>query len=340
MLAFRVSSFGSVIQSDFLREIDYTEVSQLRTTMLHKSNSIAVLAVSTGLFFIALSLLLPGFAHGAGPWILLASVILIGIPHGAIDHIMAEKVYGLDSTWKGTAQFYGGYLGLMFVVGMLWLVNPLIGMLFFFAISIYHFGQADMEDFVNKGTAGIPWYLVRGSLILGLILFSDTSVSYPIMAQALAMEPIVLADALPAGPGTMVVLSLLYALLLATAALTGRVVNWKRLLADSVLILVLFLTAGPLIGFAVYFALWHSAGHIVEMQQYLRKKRRPMSLKSFYKSAAPFTFISLFGLAVLAGINHAFGLEDQFIALMFILISVLTLPHMVIVDRMYAQMRG
>ncbi len=42
---------------------------------------------------------------------------------------------------------------------------------------------------------------------------------------------------------------------------------------------------------------------------------------------------------MLAGINHAFGLEDQFIALMFILISVLTLPHMVIVDRMYAQLR-
>ena len=308
--------------------------------MLHKSTPVAVLAVSTGLLFIVLSLLFPGVVHGAGPWILLASVIVIGIPHGAIDHIMAEKVYGLDNTWKGTAQFYGGYLGLMFVVGMLWLLEPVIGMLFFFAISIYHFGQADMEDFVTPGSSGIPWYVVRGSLVLGLILFSDTSVSYPIMAQALSMDPQTLAGALPAGPGALIVLSALYALLFSSAVLTGKVVNWARLLADSTLILILFLTAGPLVGFAVYFALWHSAGHIVEMQQFLREKRRPMSLKSFYKAAAPFTLISLFGLAVLAGINHAFGLEDQFIALMFILISVLTLPHMVIVDRMYAQLRG
>jgi len=308
--------------------------------MLHKSTPVAVLAVSTGLLFIVLSLLFPGVVHGAGPWILLASVIVIGIPHGAIDHIMAEKVYGLDSTWKGTAQFYGGYLGLMFAVGLLWMLEPVLGMLFFFAISVYHFGQADMEDFVSPGAAGVPWYLVRGSLILGLILFSDTAVSYPIMAQALSMDPQMLAGALPAGPGALLVLSALYAVLLATAFLGGKVVNGWRLLADTVLILVLFLAAGPLIGFAVYFALWHSAGHIIEMQQFLKKKRRPMSLSSFYVAAAPFTLVSLFGLAVLAGVNHAFGLEDQFIALMFILISVLTLPHMVIVDRMYAQLRG
>lgn len=308
--------------------------------MLHKSLPVTLFAVSAGLLFILLGLIFPGFVHGAGPWILLASVVVIGIPHGAIDHIMAEKVYGLDRTWKGTAQFYGGYLGLMFVVGLLWLLEPVIGMLFFFAISIYHFGQADMEDFVTPGSSGISWYLIRGTLVLGLILFSDTSVSYPIMAQALSMDPQVLAGGLPAGPGALLVLSTLYVVLLAAAVLTGKVIHGWRLLADSVLILLLFLAAGPLIGFAVYFALWHSAGHIVEMQQFLKKKNRPMSLKSFYKSAAPFTLISLFGLAVLAGINHAFGLEDQFIALMFILISVLTLPHMVIVDRMYAQLRG
>ena len=307
--------------------------------MLHKSTTIVTLAASISMLFILVGLLLPGTVPAISPWLLLASVIVIGIPHGAIDHIMAEKVYGLDNTWKGTAKFYVGYLGLMFVVGMLWLLEPVIGMLFFFAISIYHFGQADLEDFVKPGSSGIPWYLVRGSLILGLILFSDTAVSYPIMAQALHMNPLTLFSVLPNGPGALVALAAAYAALFAMALLSGKVAVGWRLLADSVLIVVLFLVAGPLIGFAVYFALWHSAGHIIEMQQFLRKKNRPMSLKSFYKAAAPFTLISLFGLAMLAGINHAFGLEDQFIALMFILISVLTLPHMVIVDRMYAQLR-
>jgi len=308
--------------------------------MLHKSTIVVTLAAFASVLFIVMGLFFPDSVPAISPWILLASVLVIGIPHGAIDHIMAEKVYGLDNTWRGTAKFYGGYLGLMFLVGMLWLLEPVIGMLFFFAISIYHFGQADMEDFVMPGSSAIPWYLVRGSLILGLILFSDTAVSYPIMAQALHMDPIMLFSVLPNGTGALIALAAAYAALFASALLSGKIAGGWRLLSDSVLIVALFLVAGPLIGFAVYFALWHSAGHIIEMQEFLRKKNRPMSLKSFYKSAAPFTLISLFGLAVLAGINHAFGLEDQFIALMFILISVLTLPHMVIVDRMYAQLRG
>ncbi len=249
--------------------------------MLHKSTTIVTLAASISMLFILVGLLLPGTVPAISPWLLLASVIVIGIPHGAIDHIMAEKVYGLDNTWKGTAKFYVGYLGLMFVVGMLWLLEPVIGMLFFFAISIYHFGQADLEDFVKPGSSGIPWYLVRGSLILGLILFSDTAVSYPIMAQALHMNPLTLFSVLPNGPGALVALAAAYAALFAMALLSGKVAVGWRLLADSVLIVVLFLVAGPLIGFAVYFALWHSAGHIIEMQQFLRKKNRPMSLKSF-----------------------------------------------------------
>jgi hypothetical protein len=33
--------------------------------------------------------------------------------------------------------------------------------------------------------------------------------------------------------------------------------------------------------------------------------------------------------------NAAFGLEEQMLALLFILISMLTLPHMLVVERLY-----
>ena len=308
--------------------------------MLHRTAFTSSLTVTVSLIFIGVSVLFPGFVSEITLWVVLASVILVGIPHGAIDHIMAEKVYGLDRTWKGKAKFYGGYLGLMLVVCGIWWVHPVAGMLFFFAISIYHFGQADIEDFVRPETNGIPWYLVRGVFILGLILFSDTTVSYPIMAQAIQADPETLFAILPAGFGALAVIAAVYAALLFSAWLSGKLTNGLRLLCDSILIVTLFLTAGPLIGFAIYFALWHSAGHVIEMQEFLRERKQSMTLKEFYKRSAPFTIISLLGLAFLAGVNHAFWMEEQFIALMFILISVLTLPHMVIVDRMYAQLHG
>lgn len=270
-------------------------------------------------------------------WIVLASVVLVGIPHGAIDHVMAEKIYGLDGSWRGRVLFYGMYFGLMIIVGGLWLLQPVLGLLFFFAISIYHFGQADMEDFLTHGSSGFIWYVTRGLFIIGLIVFSDTSVSYPIMATAVNTDTAMLTNLLPDDVVMLSFITIIYGSVFMYAWLTKRLEKAMRFLLDSLLLTALFLFTGPIIGFAVYFALWHSAGHVFEMQRYLHEQNEPMSLFQFYKSAAPFTLVSLAGLALLAAVNHAFGMEEQFIALMFILISVLTLPHMVIVDKMYGE---
>ncbi len=305
--------------------------------MRHSSTWAARLAIVVSFGAILFGSFLPSTASSWSLWIALFSVIAVGIPHGAIDHLIAEKVYGLDTSWRSKAFFYGMYLGLMFIVGAIWLIHPVIGLIFFFLISIYHFGQADMEDFLAKGSGGSLWYVARGFLVVGLIVFTDTQVSFPIMSQAINIETAVLFAALPDSPVALSILFAAYASVFAYAWATGKLNSGTSFVIDTLVIIALFLLAGPIIGFAVYFALWHSAGHIIEMQQYLRSKNKPMSLTRFYKAATPFTLVSLAGLAVLAGINHALSMGDQFIALMFILISVLTLPHMVIVDRMYEQ---
>lgn len=305
--------------------------------MRHSSALSVRLVVGISLIVIFFSTLFSETAASWSIWIVLASVVLVGIPHGAIDHIMAEKIYGLDSSWRGRALFYGLYLGLMILVGGLWLIQPVLGLLFFFAISIYHFGQADMEDFLAQDSSGFSWYIKRGLFIIGLIVFSDTSVSYPIMAKAVNTNAATISSLLPDPKIVLYLLFAGYGLTFLYARATSKIENGLRFLADSLLLATLFLTAGPIIGFAVYFSLWHSIGHVFEMQRYLREQSEPMSLLQFYKSAAPFTLISLAGLALLATVNHAFGMEEQFIALMFILISVLTLPHMVIVDKMYGE---
>lgn len=286
---------------------------------------------------ILFSIFYPQTASNWSVWILLASVVLIGIPHGAIDHIMAGKVYGMDSSWRGQLRFYTMYLGLMIIVAGLWLIQPILGLLFFFAISIYHFGQSDMEDFITTQSRKYIWYTIRGAFIVGLILLADTSVSYSILAQAIYASEASIINTLPEDRLMLYLLLALYSLFFLYAWATSILKNGLRFLVDSLLLLALFLITGPLIGFAVYFALWHSFGHVFEMQRYLRKKNESMSMLQFYKYATPFTLVSLVGLAFLAGINHAMGFEEQFIALMFILISVLTLPHMVIVDKMYGE---
>ncbi len=304
--------------------------------MRHSSallNYITVI-ISLALMFIAVSF--PDFASFAALWIVLFSILIIGIPHGAIDHIMAAELYNLNQTLKDHLLFYSSYLLIMLVIAALWYFIPIAGMILFLAISIYHFGQADMEDFLENSGMPYFWYLIRGTLIIGLIIFSDPDVTYPIMSAAMQIDPAAFNDFMPDQLISISLISVFYALPVLFGVATGKINRGIHFIADSLLLAAVLMITGPLIGFALYFALWHSVGHLAEMQRYFARNQKSLSVKEFYIKAAPFTLVSIFGLLILAGINQAFGLQEQFLSLMFILISVLTLPHMFIVDRMYS----
>lgn len=268
--------------------------------------------------------------------LVVGSVFLIGIPHGAIDHLISAKLFGTGSSLKGHLLFYSSYLIIMLILGLIWIFSPIMGMIIFLLISIYHFGQADMEEFLisRKGTPF--WYILRGSMIILLIIFSETATTFPILKTAMNLDPETFSQlesvSLHIASTTLVIYFIAILILIAS----GRVRSPGILIIESLVLVLLLLFTGPLIGFAVYFAVWHSAGHIHEMRQFFISRGEKMSIMRFYKKAAPFTLISLFGLFLLVIMQNALSAQEQFLTLMFILISVLTLPHMLIVDRMYA----
>lgn len=306
--------------------------------MRHQSNFLNIATVITSLLFIGIATFRPDVALILSPWIVILSVFIVGIPHGAIDHVIAAELFGLNQKLTDHLLFYGSYLLIMIFVGALWIFFPVGGMIFFLAISIYHFGQADMEDFLSEKRKG-NWifHLARGTLIIGLIVFVRTEETFPIMAEAMRIETSTLEAILPPSFITVSTILLLYLAVAGVGGFTRRISRFGSFMTDSVLLALVLIITGPLIGFAIYFALWHSAGHINEMRDFFKSRNKSLSIPQFYLKAAPFTLVSFLGLAMLLGINQAYGLEDQFLSLMFILISVLTLPHMVIVDKMYAE---
>jgi beta-carotene 15,15'-dioxygenase len=305
--------------------------------MRHSSATLINIVILISTVFLVLALFLPGFTESIALWVVLASVVLIGIPHGAIDHIMAAEIFGLNKTLKDHLLFYAGYLLIMLLVAALWYFLPVAGMALFLIISIYHFGQADMEDFMTSKPGNWIWHNGRGFLIIGLIVFSDPDITYPIMAEAMQIDHALFFGWMPDSTITSGFIIIGFAILGFIGYKQNRFKDAGRFAYDSILLSGLLIITGPLIGFALYFALWHSAGHIHEMQEFFRSKGKSLSLSQFYLKATPFTVVSFIGLAILVAINSAFGLEEQFLSLMFILISVLTLPHMFIVDRMYAE---
>lgn len=282
------------------------------------------------------AMFLPGIHTAIAPWVVLVSVFVVGIPHGAIDHIMAAELFGLNQTLKDHLLFYTSYLLIMLLVAALWYFVPIAGMALFLIISIYHFGQADMEDFMVRRSGNWIWHTGRGILIIGLIIFVEPEITYPIMAQAMQIDLLQFESWMPNPVITSGLIIIGYILLSLFGYFQNRFHSVTDFAYDSLLLTGLLIITGPLVGFAIYFALWHSAGHIREMREFFESNKKSLSLYEFYKKATPFTLVSIFGLALLIAINNAFELQEQFLSLMFILISVLTLPHMFIVDKMYA----
>jgi len=118
-----------------------------------------------------------------------------------------------------------------------------------------------------------------------------------------------------------------------------------------VLLTVLFGATPPLVGFAVYFGLWHALGHVFVLLRSFRaagagaerERSYPSTGAAFYRRAAAYTVLPLVGLAAFMGLTAPPGrtlppMPDALAAL-FVLISVLTLPHMLLVECLYRRER-
>ena len=286
--------------------------------------------------FISIGLISPSINESLSVWVLLASVFIVGIPHGAIDHIIASELFNQQSSLRSHLIFYSSYLLVMAVLAILWYVSPSAGMIVFLIISIYHFGQADMEDFMTNEHPSIPWNIVRGIFIIGLILFSNTDKTFPVIADATGISATAFQNIFPHSSTIVAVILIGYLVVYLFSVYQKKIQNPIIFFIDGALLTSLFLITGPFIGFAIYFAVWHSAGHIHEMIQFFNKRNRNFGLRDFIFESLPFTIISLLGLTGLYYIQGLIGSGQRFITLMFILISVLTLPHMVVVNKMYS----
>lgn len=272
--------------------------------------------------------------------ILMVAVVLTGIPHGAVDHIVAAKLYGLSSDWRDQARFYGGYLLLMAVYGGLWLVAPAWCLGAFLLMTMYHFGQADLAYWNLPPVRARLLYLSRGLLLMGLPIVAHPGIVDPIFDAIAGVRPMHWTLATEYQTATLVLLVLQHAVVLGGLASDPKTTvpenGWREGL-NTVALALLFWVVHPLVAFAIYFGLWHSLGHILELIRFFGKAGGPTTLPGFYQKAALYTVVSFVGLGALYAFTQSFGMQDQMVALLFILISVMTLPHMIIVERLYQE---
>jgi Brp/Blh family beta-carotene 15,15'-monooxygenase len=297
-------------------------------------NKISFIFLSTFLIFVSIS---AGLEAIDPTFQLLGALILIaflGIPHGAIDHIIFLE----DNSTAKPMHFYVFYFGLMGLYILSWLTFPMLSLILFLLVSAYHFGQSQFSELsLNQSLAHHMLYFAWGcSILCGLILYnmdailSLASLSPDMLYLSAVFNKSMLSILLPAS-------SILTIFLLIIISGKNQISSERFFFEIYLLFLihVCFYILPPIVGFTLYFVILHSFKVLSEEFRYLQLRRNNFSLRAFIKLLLPFTLISIVGGGVMMffAYHQLIGISNGL--LVFVLISVLTLPHSVVMDNFY-----
>ena len=259
-------------------------------------------------------------------------IALVGIPHGAIDHILfLEK-----SSWS-PITFYLFYLGLIGLYVSMWLVAPALSMAFFLALSAYHFGQSQLTDLALLSKLKSLLYFAWGTTVLsGLIYFNREEIAVLTAANPdMAMISTVMS---PSFYQTLLLVSAILTSAILIYGASQKLVSFERVGIETFvmgLILLSFAVFPILTGFTLFFVVIHSLRVLTEEYDFMRDLKSRFSIGLFLKMLLPYTLLSLLGSALLLAFSYFNWLPVSNLLLVFILISVLTLPHSIVMEIFY-----
>lgn len=257
----------------------------------------------------AAALVAPGAFATHAPTLALIAIVAVGLPHGALDISAVRAASNLGR--RATMSVLALYIGLAVLTGALWLAAPAVALAAFIALATYHFAH----DFPADAPAPL-------SLAVPLALFSAGAMrdgtAYDAIFVAIAgADAVIVTDALRAfAPvahgGAIVALWLMFA--------AGA--RWSAL-AAAVSIGAMW-TFPPVVGFALYFAAYHSPLHLADVTEAIRADRRRAVEAAVTFAAA---VVLVFAIAALHGGSAAFS---AFGSGVFIALSMLTVPHLLV----------
>jgi Brp/Blh family beta-carotene 15,15'-monooxygenase len=216
---------------------------------------------------------------------------------------------------------------------------PYFSLFIFFLISFYHFGQSQFSfiQLKEKNLIKIGLYLVWGASIIGglfyhhydvLINFFNETSHFSETASIITEQSLLV---------FFIVNTLLSVLLMGVCLLKVQP-DAKRFWTEIGIFFLLhlaFFTLPPLLAFSIYFAIWHSLKVLDEEYVYMKKIGSIKGLKGFVKLLLPYSSISIVGaLLIIAGFSYfQFSISPFFLTIIFL--SVLTLPHSVVMMNWY-----
>lgn len=251
-------------------------------------------------------------------WLAAALILLLGVPHGALDVRYARAILGVQSM-AGWAGFVLLYLLIAAVIVWCWQANPGLFFLAFLLVSAAHFSG----DLAN----GTPWpiRLLYGGAVLVLPHLQHAVETQFLFAALVGPLP---AASLSAALSTLAI-PWLVALLAAIAHASRR---HRATAAEMAALALLVVVLPPLSAFTVYFCLMHSPRHLLRTAERYQLTPRSMALTAVPPMLGVVLLVLLLWpqMAMLTG-SRLF--EVQLLTLVFVGLAALTVPHMLLVER-------
>jgi beta-carotene 15,15'-dioxygenase len=273
------------------------------------------------------------------PWIditfFIVFVLAVGIPHGAVDHLIEERSAAKRGLPFSMLRFLLVYLLQMLGYATLWYFFPALSFGIFLLLSAWHFGESDLQPAPRH----FLWKLSQlflGSLILFFILMRQSSLTAEVIGgitlqhQAVLDVWQLLADNAPLTYSILVLAFIASAAAAQNAApISFRAEKWIYLML--LLLVMYFLPVLP--AFALYFGGWHALNTFGQMADFLGEDKNVWAL---WKAALPFTLVAAVSLVIFAVFSLLSFPQIDPIPVLFIFIAVITLPHLLVMNRMFA----
>jgi Brp/Blh family beta-carotene 15,15'-monooxygenase len=293
------------------------------------------------------------------------SVVVLGLPHGAVDHLVPERLAGLDRR-RSVAAVGLLYAVLMAAYAVGWFLAPTAAFVSFVALTWFHWGQGDVYALVAFGGADhLPTaaeralaLVVRGGLpmLAPLVAFPEsyravaTAVVGLFGGDAAALAPAFGPPGRLVAGGGLAAASLLGAGLGALRVRGGAARGpWLLDAAEVALLWAFFALVPPVLAVGVYFCGWHALRHVARLAVVDGPAERALAagdawtaLGRFARDAAPLTAAALLvflALALAAPSPPSLAAADRagLLGLYLVGIAVLTLPHVAVVTWMDAR---
>ena len=284
---------------------------------------------------------------------LFVSLFLFGMPHGGADHLLLWGMLRKDS-WSRRIVALSLYTLTALAYLAFWNFNPSAAALFFLGLTIFHWGQGDRYISVQVFEAT---YLSRSKVLTALHILSRGSIpillpgylgndTYRNVIEALVSsggQASYQAEWVSSYPLVFLMIPLGLTILSILAASICISKEEKRSFCidsiESIALFGWFLFIPALWAIGCYFALWHSLRHslrilsndtigsqLLDSNQYLKLNIRWLQLTGLM------TLIALVGMWIIFALPLSVrGIELDWLAKALIGISVLTLPHTVVV---------